>query len=119
MAQAARTVDLPSDWDITNTASTVRLGDGGTRTVSTEVVQVTGTWTGTLIFQGTLGTPGTGTYATAGYTTLADPGTVVTTGLFTANGVYFVRTDGLSDLRIKVSIAGSGTPVIMSRPLGG
>lgn len=118
MAAAARTVPMGT-FDITNTATSVSLGDASSNRICTHVVQVTGTWTGTLIFQGTLGTPGTGTYVTIGYVTPADPGTVTTAGTFTANGVYRVQADGFSDVRIKVSIAGTGTPVFLNRPLFG
>ena len=118
MAAAARTVPMGT-FNIGDDATYVSLGDASSNRVCTHVVQALGTWTGTLIFQGTLGTPGTGTYVTVGYVTPDDPGTVTTAGTFTGNGVYRVQADGFSDVRIKVSIEGTGTPVFLHRPLFG
>jgi hypothetical protein len=117
MGIAARTVHLGA-FDITDVATFVSLGDVSANCICTHIVQVTGTWTGTLIFQGTLGST-SGTYVTIGYTTPADPSTVTTAGTFTANGVFRVIADGFTDVRIKVSIAGTGTPVINDRPIVG
>jgi hypothetical protein len=104
----------------TSGANTIPLGDAGKdQHVTRHVVQVLGTWTGTLIFEGTLGIPGTGTYVTVGYTTPADPSTVVTAGTFTANGIYNVLADGLTDVRIRVSVTGSGTATFLDTPLSG
>lgn len=119
MSQAARTI---AGIDITSTASTVQLGDaspvGAEAKICTHVVQIVLT-DGSLIFQGTLGTPGSGTYVALGYVSVADPGTLVTTGIVSASGIYKVPADGLSDVRIKVNGAGTVAPTILDRPIYG
>lgn len=114
---AARSINMAA-FDITDTASAVSLGDTGSYNVGTLTVQVTMT-DGVLIVQGTMGSPGTGTYHTLGYTDISDPGTVVTTGLIAASAIIRIFGDGLSDVRIKVSSAGTVTPAILVRPVQG
>jgi hypothetical protein len=100
-------------------ATFISLGDAGQGKVCTMVVQITGTWAATLIFEGTLGTPGTGTYVVLGYTASTDRGTVVTAGTTTANGIFYVIADGLSDVRIRPSIEGTGTIAVRRRAIYG
>jgi hypothetical protein len=119
MAMAARAVPQGT-FDITDVATYISLGDAGEAKICTHVVQILGTWSATLIFQGTLGASGSGTYVTLGYVASTDPGTVVTAGTFTANGIYKVQADGMTDVRIKVSIAGTNTSlVVLDRPIYG
>jgi hypothetical protein len=91
----------------------VSLGDASDNRVCTHCVQITGTWAATLIFEGTLGGPEPWTYVTLGYTPSTDRGTVTVAGTFTANGIYYIIADGLKDVRIRPSIEGTGTPVIL------
>lgn len=119
MSVAARSVPLGA-FDITGTSTRISLGDASNDKVCTHVVQILGTWSATLIFEGTLGTPGTGTYVTLGYTASTDPGTVVTAGTFTANGIYHVISDGYSDVSLRASIAGTQSSLaILDRPIFG
>ncbi len=69
-------------------------------------IQITGTWTGTLIFEGSVN-------ATDWFTVSALPiggTTVVTTA--TANGQWQADVSGFSDFRVRCSVVGTSTAVV-------
>jgi hypothetical protein len=105
------------------TSGNVDVGDTGWGQGGTWVLQVSGTWTGTIKAQGiiketadlatplTLGSNAVDlaiVNATSGATVAGGTGT-------TANGIFFVRADGLS-LRFNYA-AGTGSPILTYYPV--
>jgi hypothetical protein len=89
---------------------TLELGDGSSDYASMIGVQLTGTWTGTVTFQGTIkGDTWVNVLAVP-----SDSTTAATTA--TANGVYRVDATGLSGIRLNGGAGGTGTVVAYARP---
>lgn len=70
-------------------------------------VQVTGTWTGTLVFEGTVDGS---TFATLSAVASGSANQNATTT--TANGMWEVTCPGLSSVRVRCSVTGTGTAVV-------
>lgn len=98
---------------------TTDLTNDSQSNVGTVAVQITGTWAGSLTFTGRV-IPNRGLTTsdnvTLGYTTPASA-SVVTTAI-TANGIFWVRADGLM-VSINLGTLSSGTPVVDYQPLNG
>jgi hypothetical protein len=101
----------------------VHFGDVSQTFTGLAGVQITGTWTGTLAFEGTWmghgGTayPGSATYVGILSTpTNSDTRTLTTT----SNGVFFVELSGARDFRIRESTgSGTGTAIVDFNPVKG
>ncbi len=74
-------------------------------------VQITGTWTGTLIFEGSV--DGGTTYFTTPAQAIGSTGAIVTTT--TTNGQWWLNITGFSHFRVRCSVTGTGTAVVSIR----
>lgn len=83
--------------------------------VSTATVQVTGTWTGTIIFEGSV--DGGTNYFSNPMFAINSTGVFVTTA--TANGQWQGDIAGFSHFRVRCSITGTGTAVVSIRASSG
>lgn len=89
------------------------LGDGHQQLASQIAVQITGTWTGTLTFKGSV--DGVNRVAIA-----AMPiGAVSPVTTTTANGIWRLDTSGLKDATIEPTAGMTGTPVVTWQPVVG
>ena len=99
------TSDTTASGSVTSTQD-VPITLSGQSTVGT---QVTGTWTGNLLFEGTV--DGTNWIATTG----VNLATGASTGSTTANGVFQSNAAGLIGFRVRGSNVATGTAVISLR----
>jgi hypothetical protein len=76
---------------------------------STARVEITGTWTGTLTFEGSADGGTTWVPQTARVT-----GTTFTQGSVTANGLFTIDVAGLTNLRVRATAAMTGTAVVQA-----
>ena len=76
-------------------------------------IQISGTWTGTITFEGTVD----GTNWVALPVTPIAGGATVTTA--TGNGIWFVQNTGFAAVRARSSTFTSGNPVVSIRSLPG
>lgn len=93
---------------MTNTANAVTLS--GLNSASTLGVQVTGTWTGTMIVEATI--DGTNWFSVP---ILSFAGILTVAGTTTANGQWQAEVGGIAQARARCSITGSGTAVVSLR----
>jgi len=78
--------------------------------VATAAVQITGTWTGTVIFEGSIDGS---TFFTAPGQAIGGAGALVSTA--TANGQWQIDIGGFSAFRVRCSVTGTGTAVVTIR----
>src|SRR5579871_1785087 len=88
---------------MSSTTNAVSLATPGTSTVS---VQITGSWTGTIIFEGT--NDGTNWFSLQALT----PTTGVLSSTITANGNWYISSAGLAQVRTRCSVTGTGTATV-------
>lgn len=109
-------MNIPSTTDILSSGSLAALNATVALTLngqSAATVQVTGTWVGTLQFEGTLdGTTWIPINAIAASTSAPQPTTTV-------NGLYRITPAGLATFRVNATAYTSGTAVITMRASGG
>lgn len=109
-------VDVTRIADTAQTAQSIAATSGNAVTVSTlngysaAAVQITGTWTGTVTFEGSV--DGGTTYFVVNAVVWLT-GVSVTTA--TANGQWQTNIAGLSHFRVRCSVTGTGTIVISIR----
>lgn len=102
------TVQTAQNLALASTANAVTVSSlNGYGTVS---AQITGTWTGTLIFEGTVDNTN---WFTTGGLAINGTGAIVTTT--TANGQWQADVAGFVGFRVRCSVTGTGTAVVSIR----
>lgn len=102
-----------------SSSQTVTLGRASDRTIASWVVQLSGTWTGSVAFRGNVAGAGLSTADRQPIPYKPTPTGTLTTGLtsVTANGIYTVVCDGV-ELDVDFTW-GSGTMVLNATPVFG
>ncbi len=95
----------------------VELGDGSPSRASFMAVQVTGTFSATLTFQGTVDGTNWVALSALPFGSLYDSTTAVTTA--TAAGLFRLDTAGLAGVRVKATAYTSGTATVSAVPVTG
>jgi len=98
--------DTTATGSLTSTTSVTLTGQGG---CSTAFVQITGTWVGTVVLEGTV--DGTNFFGINGVV----PTTGVIVASATANGAWTIDIAGLNQFRVRCSVFTSGTIVVTIR----
>lgn len=81
-------------------------------------IDITGSGTWTVVFEGLKGAPGTATWRQVPYTDDSSPTTVATTSV-TSEGSFTIANLGYTAIRVRASSYTSGTPVVSLTPSAG
>ena len=112
MAQGSSGYNLITNADVTTSGTIAALSQSVALTLngqSSASIQITGTWVGTLQFEGSLD----GTSWTAINSTLASTSVPVTTG--NTNGLYRLTPGGFQQFRVVSTSWTSGTAIVTIR----
>lgn len=110
-----------ADYDTAQTAQSIAATSGNAVTVSAlqgvsgVAVQITGTWTGTVTFEGSV--DGTNFFTISMFVYTGSTGVPVTTA--TANGQWQGDIAGCTSFRVRCSVTGTGTIVVSIRATDG